>query len=60
MERLVRDKFKRTKELGNKLAATSPRKLVNSFTKGGQNESYWGTIEGTGFNALGKILMTIR
>jgi ribosomal protein S17E len=31
MESLVRDKFKRNKELGQKLAATQSRKLINTF-----------------------------
>lgn len=38
MEKLVRDKFKRNKEIGNKLMATSPRPLVNTFKQGGENE----------------------
>lgn len=31
MERIVRDKFKRSKELGGKLVATFPRTLINTF-----------------------------
>ena len=60
MEKLVRDKFKRTRELGSKLAATHPRGLVNSFQSGGENELYWGVVEGKGQNQLGKILMSTR
>lgn len=60
MERIVRDKFKRNKELSSKLAATNPRTLINSFKEGSEIEQYWGMVEGKGFNALGKILMGIR
>jgi predicted NAD-dependent protein-ADP-ribosyltransferase YbiA (DUF1768 family) len=60
MERLVRDKFKRSKELSGKLAATHPRPLVNTFKSGGENEHFWGVIEGKGSNVLGKILMGVR
>ncbi|CAM6006601.1 unnamed protein product [Sphagnum balticum] len=61
MERLVRDKFKRNREIGGKLAATQSRTLVNGFKLGGENEAYWGMLpEGQGFNALGRILMQVR
>jgi hypothetical protein len=60
MERLLRDKFKRNKELGGKLAETHPRTLVNSFKEGGESEQFWGVLQGKGSNTLGKILMAIR
>jgi predicted NAD-dependent protein-ADP-ribosyltransferase YbiA (DUF1768 family) len=60
MERLLRDKFKRNKELGGKLAATQPRGLINSYKQGGENEQYWGVVDGKGSNSLGKILISIR
>jgi predicted NAD-dependent protein-ADP-ribosyltransferase YbiA (DUF1768 family) len=44
MERLVRDKFKRNKDLGSKLAASHPRPLVNSYKQGGENEQFWGIV----------------
>ena len=35
MQRLIRDKFKRNKDLGSKLIATHPRNLINTFKEGG-------------------------
>ena len=46
MEKLTRDKFKRSKEMSQKLAATYPRNLVNTYKSGGDNEEYWGVING--------------
>ena len=60
MEKLTRDKFKRTKQLGSKLGATNPRNLVNTYKAGGENQMYWGVVDGKGNNALGRILVSIR
>lgn len=46
--------------MGGKLAETHPRSLVNSFKEGGENEQFWGVVQGKGSNTLGKILMTVR
>ena len=61
MEKLVRDKFKRNKEISAKLIATKEKQLVNKYSHSGDNESYWGVVpSGSGLNNLGKILMAIR
>jgi hypothetical protein len=39
---------------------TDTRHLINTYQKGGDNETYWGTVQGSGLNSLGKILETIR
>lgn len=60
MEALVRDKFKRNKEIREKLVATGTRHLINTYQKDGDNETYWGMFKGAGVNSLGKILEAIR
>lgn len=37
MEGLVRDKFKRNKEIREKLVATGTRHLINTYGKGGES-----------------------
>jgi predicted NAD-dependent protein-ADP-ribosyltransferase YbiA (DUF1768 family) len=65
----VRDKFKRNKEIANKLASTEERKLYNTYKTSGDNEIYWGIIKQVsssgvpdykGANNLGKILESVR
>ena len=60
MEILLRDKFKRSKDLQAKLLGTKDKKLINTMKKSGYNELYWGVFEGQGNNLLGKLLMGIR
>jgi predicted NAD-dependent protein-ADP-ribosyltransferase YbiA (DUF1768 family) len=60
MEALVRDKFKRNKDIREKLMATGTRHFVNTYSKGGDNETYWGVYNGAGANSLGKILEVVR
>ena len=60
MLNLIRDKFKRNKELGEKLIGTKNKKIINTLNSKGYNEEYWGIVDGVGKNALGKILMTVR
>lgn len=60
MEKIVRDKFKRNRPIADKLVATKDRELVNSFLEGADSELYWGVVNGTGQNNLGKILMGVR
>lgn len=60
MANLVRDKFKRNKEILDKLMSTKEKKLINIMKNGGYNEEYWGVYDGKGKNVLGKILMGIR
>jgi hypothetical protein len=44
MCKLIRDKFKRSKEIALKLLATQSRELVNIYKKGGEYEKYWGMV----------------
>lgn len=60
MEKLVRDKFKRNKDILEKLMKTKDKTLINSMKSEGFNELYWGEFKGKGNNTLGKILMRIR
>ncbi|CAM6001872.1 unnamed protein product, partial [Sphagnum balticum] len=60
MESLVRDKFKRNKTIRDKLVETGTRHLINKYPKGGDNETYWGLVNQSGLNNLGKILETVR
>lgn len=60
MEKLVRDKFKRNKDILEKLMKTKDKSLINSMKSEGFNELYWGEFKGKGSNTLGKILMRIR
>jgi hypothetical protein len=50
-------KFEQNPELGEKLANTSPKNLVEYNTWG---DTYWGVCGNKGCNNLGKILMFIR
>lgn len=66
MESLTRDKFRRDRELREKLKATNTRSLVNVLLgndarAGSNNETiaeklYWGMIDSKGENKLGEIL----
>lgn len=60
MLHLIRDKFKRNKDLIEKLMGTKDKKLMNTLKHNGPNELYWGLAEGNGRNILGKIIMHIR
>lgn len=64
MEQLIRDKFKRNKDLGLKLFATQSRELINGYSQGGDAELFWGVIERggkhEGLNTLGTITTKVR
>ena len=60
MERLVRDKFRRSKELQEKLKATEKRELIMTYEDEKKGNFYWGMVNGKGQNQLGRILMKIR
>lgn len=46
MEMLVRDKFKRNKEILEKLMATKDKKLVNGLKSTGSSQLHWGVYQG--------------
>ena len=60
MEQLIRDKFRRSKELQDKLRMTENRELVMTYQEEKKNNLYWGVVKGKGQNQLGRILMKIR
>lgn len=70
MDSLTRDKFRRDRELREKLKATNSRSLVNVLSgndakAGSNNETiaeklYWGMIGSKGENKLGAILEKVR
>ena len=60
MEQLLRDKFRRSKELQEKLRTTEHRELVMTYQEKKKNNLYWGVVKGKGQNQLGRILMRIR
>ena len=57
MHDLVRQKFRKNKQLGLHLLTTDDRELIEGNT---WNDTYWGVCRGVGQNNLGKILMDIR
>lgn len=60
MEQLVRDKFRRSKELQERLKLTEGRELVMTYTDNNSKNNFWGVVKGNGQNQLGRILMKIR
>lgn len=57
MEEIVREKFTQNTELADKLLATGDAYLEEGNTWG---DRIWGTVNGSGANRLGVILMQIR
>lgn len=53
MEILVRDKFRRNKDLREKLIATENRELINTFSDLTSSNIFWGIVDGNGQNQLG-------
>ena len=60
MEQLVRDKFRRSKELQEKLKATERRELIMSYEEETPGNLFWGMIREKGQNQLGRILTKVR
>jgi ribA/ribD-fused uncharacterized protein len=60
MEMLVRDKFRRSKELQEKLKATTGRELIMTYNEESSGNLFWGVVNGKGQNQLGRILSKIR
>lgn len=60
MEKLVRDKFRRSKELLEKLKATYPRELIMTYEEESSVNLFWGCVKGKGQNQLGRILNKVR
>ena len=60
MEKLIRDKFIRNKNLKKLLIDTNNRELKNSFGIKTNSNLFWGIYQDEGENHLGKILMRVR
>lgn len=62
MEIVNRDKFRRNKELREKLDSTLDREIVNEITDDNDREDslFWGVIKDQGQNQLGRIIEKIR
>lgn len=60
MEKLIRDKFRRSSELLKKLQATGNREIVNTYYEETKSNLFWGSVDSKGQNHIGRILMTIR
>jgi predicted NAD-dependent protein-ADP-ribosyltransferase YbiA (DUF1768 family) len=46
----VRDKFRRHKDLRERLKATGSRELCNSYEEATPSNMYWGMVDGKGQN----------
>ncbi len=60
MEQLLRDKFRRHKELRERLKITGSRELWNSYEEETPSNLFWGVVKGKGQNQLGRMLEQIR
>lgn len=62
MEIVNRDKFRRNKDLREKLMITQDREIINEITSDNDREDslFWGQIKNEGQNQLGRILKKIR
>jgi ribA/ribD-fused uncharacterized protein len=61
MEQIIRDKFRRNKNLRERLANTQTREIINLIqtTKNAEN-LFWGIVGKQGQNQLGRILEKVR
>lgn len=60
METLLRDKFKRHRDLRKKLGKTGRRELVNAYADESRANLFWGKVGKQGYNHLGRLLGVIR
>jgi len=44
MEKITRDKFRRSKELRDKLAATQQREIINILNDKNEENLFWGVV----------------
>ena len=50
MEKLLRDKFRRNKEIRDKLKATGERELWNTYPEASTANLFWGIVNSKGQN----------
>lgn len=60
MERCLRDKFRRHRELRERLKKTGNRDLINTYADRSTSNLFWGMVDGKGQNHLGNLLQNIR
>jgi len=62
MEIVNRDKFRRNKDLREKLQTTQDREIINEISNENDREDslFWGTIKQQGQNQLGRIIENVR
>lgn len=61
MEKILRDKFRRSRDLRDRLAATQNREIIHTVTDKSEDSLFWGTLNKTqGQNMLGKLLEKVR
>ncbi|CDW73079.1 fha domain containing protein [Stylonychia lemnae] len=60
MERIMRDKFRRSRDMRERLAATQNREIINFLPDKSEENLYWGMVGKQGQNQLGKILERVR
>lgn len=60
MERCLRDKFRRHRELRERLRKTGNRELINTYSDRSSSNLFWGMVDGQGQNHLGTLLQNIR
>jgi predicted NAD-dependent protein-ADP-ribosyltransferase YbiA (DUF1768 family) len=57
MEKILRDKFRRNRDLRDRLAATQNREIVHTVSEKTEESLYWGMFNKTqGQNNLGQLL----
>ena len=44
MEKITRDKFRRSKDLRDRLAATQTREIINVLTEKNESNLFWGIV----------------
>jgi predicted NAD-dependent protein-ADP-ribosyltransferase YbiA (DUF1768 family) len=50
MEKITRDKFRRSKDLRDRLAATQNREIINVLNEKQEENLYWGIVNKQGQN----------
>lgn len=61
MERLIRDKFRRSRELQRRLVDTGQKQLINTYADGSvASNLFWGIVGTKGQNQVGNLLMKVR
>ena len=61
MEKILRDKFRRNKDLRERLTATQNREIVNTVSEKTEESLFWGVVgKNQGQNMLGQLIEKVR